>query len=366
MEDVDLGTISALISQKLSRAVEIIQIDKIGSGYHSDGFKLTAKDGGCFFLKRVKSHDLGFEFPERQITSLLVSTGMGRRSNQGPRPIGVILNNSGEAVMLPEINEGTAIYQIQEFQPNGVSYRSLLQGKRQKVKVDETDVAELAQIVDYIIKIHQIPYPSADIERRRYVYNDSLRSILTHPELIVTLLHDFTDDHPLLPANEHGQYIDLMLSLIRKWRDRQDRLVALHGDFWGANLFFRRDNSIWVIDYSRIPWGDRGIDVGVWLAQYLWLYHETGNPYFQELGERFLDMYIAKSGDQEIRQAVSLALGLMGVIRISPRFYPDLDMKIGKRFLDNILEILRNNQFIWTGQHKNYYPQTRVLISGGR
>ena len=58
-------------------------------------------------------------------------------------------------------------------------------------------------------------------------------------------------------------------------------------------------------------------------------------------------MYIEKSGDNEIRQSVSLVLGLMCIIFISPRLYPDLNMEIGKRFLNNILEILRGNQFIW-------------------
>ena len=112
-------------------------------------------------------------------------------------------------------------------------------------------------------------------------------------------------------------------------------------------LFFKKDGSISVIDYSRIPWGDPGIDVGWWLSQYLWLYHETKNEYFKKLGEEFLNMYVQKSGDKEIRQAVSLTLGLMGVIYVSPRLCPNLDIKIGKKFFENILEIMKKNQFVW-------------------
>lgn len=347
MNDIDLQKISSLISQKLGKKIEIIGIEKIGSGYHSDGFKLTAKDGHNFFLKRVKSHDLGFEIPERKVMSLLISNGMYHRSNLPPQPIGVILDNGNEAGIIPEVNEGTAIYHVQEFQPDGVSYWFSLQERKQKTKVDETDLAELEKITDYINKIHQVKHPARDIERLKSVYNDGLRNVLISPELTVMLLHDFTDSHQLLPAKEHGNYVGLMLNLIHKWKDRHDRLVALHGDFWGANLFFKKDGSIWVIDYSRIPWGDRGVDIGWWLSQYLWFYHETKNLYFKELGEKFLDVYAKKSGDKEIRQAVSLVLGLMGIIFISPRFYPDLNMEIGKRFFDNILEILRGNQFVW-------------------
>ncbi|OGZ42188.1 MAG: hypothetical protein A3C80_04380 [Candidatus Ryanbacteria bacterium RIFCSPHIGHO2_02_FULL_45_43] len=345
--NIDLQKISSLISQKLDRTVELVGIEKIGSGYHSDGFKLTAKDGHSFFLKRIKSHDLGFEIPERKVMSLLISNGMYRRSGFQPQSVGVILENKDEAGIIPEVNEETAIYHVQEFQSDSVSYWSLLQEKKRKAKVDEKDLAELEKITDYIIAIHQVKHASQDLERLKSVYNDGLRSVLTSPELTVMLLHDFSDTHQLLPAGEHGNYVGLMLNLIHKWKDRCDRLVALHGDFWGANLFFKKDGSIWVIDYSRIPWGDRGVDIGWWLSQYLWFYHETQNEYFKELGEKFLDMYVEKSGDKEIRQTVSLVLGLMGIIYISPRFYPDLNMEIGKRFFDNILEILRGHQFVW-------------------
>ncbi len=347
MHDIDLQKISALISQKLNRPVDLIAIEKVGSGYHSDGFKLTARDGQQFFLKRVKSHDLGFETPERKVMSLLVSNGMHRRSGLTPQPIGVILDNGDEAGIIPEVTEDTAIYHVQEFEPEGVSYWSQLGERKQKITVDETDLAELEKITDYITTLHTVSHPSQDPERLKSVYNDGLRNVLINPELTVMLLHDFTDDHALLPARDHGEYVGLMLNLIHKWKNRSDRLAALHGDFWGANVFFKPDGSLWVIDYSRIAWGDRGIDVGWWLSQYLWFYHETQNPYFKELGETFLEIYIAKSGDAEIRDAVALVLGLMGIIYITPRFYPNLDPIIGRRFFDVIQTILREQRFVW-------------------
>ncbi len=347
MNDINLQKISTLISQKLNRAVKIVDMEKIGSGYHSDGFKLTTKDGYNFFLKLIKSHDLGFEIPERKVMSLLISNGMHYRSNLHPKPVGVILDNGSETVIIPEINEETLIYHIQEFQTDSVSYWSLLENKKSKLKVDTIDLTELERITDYIVNIHKIKHSSTDLEQLKSVYNDGLRSVLTNPELTFTLLDDFNDIHQILPTHEHGKYVGLMLNLIYKWRNRSDRLVALHGDFWGANLFFKPDGAIWVIDYSRIPWGDPGIDVGWWLVQYLWFYHETQNEYFKELGEKFLNMYTEKSGDKEIRSAISLVFGLLGIIYISPRFYPNLSMEAGKRFFDNILEILRGNKFVW-------------------
>jgi thiamine kinase-like enzyme len=347
MNRIDLPKISSLIFQKLGKEVELLSAEKIGSGYHSDGFKLTAKNGQTYFLKRVKSHDLGFELPERKVMSLLLSNGMSRRSALQPQPIGVILSNKNETGIIPEINEETEIYQLQEFQPEGISYWSILQNNKQKKHVDAKDLSELEKITDYICHIHQVKHPAKDVEQLKSVYNDGLRSVLISPELTIMLLHDFTEEHPLLPISQHGAYVGLMLNLIHEWKNRYERLSALHGDFWGANLFFKANGEVWVIDYSRIPWGDPGVDIGWWLSQYLWSYHETKNEYFKELGEKFLEIYIKKSGDQEIRQAVSLTLGLLGIIYISPRFYPELNLVAAKSFFDNIKEILKSKQFVW-------------------
>src|SRR3989344_4457331 len=348
MNDIDLPKISSLISQKLNKTVEVVGIEKVGSGYHSDGFKLTTDDGHNFFLKKVKSHDLGFEIPERKVFSLLVSDGMYRRFDTHPKTIGIILANENEVIMLPKVDDKTTVYQIQEFEPEGKSYWSLLQDRKEKKDVDENDLVEIENITDFAVSIHKLKHPSTDQERLKSVYNDSLRSVLTNPELMLMMLHDFTDSDPILPVREHGNYIGLMLKLMHKYKDRTDRLTALHGDFSVLNVFVRKDSTIWAIDYSRVPWGDHGLDIGWFLAPYLLLYHETRNIYFKNLAEKFLDSYEAKSGDKEIRQAVSLVLGLLGIIYVWPRFYSSRDVNISRRFFNNILEILKNGQFVWT------------------
>lgn len=347
MRDIDLRKISDLISEKLKSRVEIVKCEKIGSGYHSDGFKISAKNGRSFFLKHVRSAGIGFEIPERKISSLLVSQGMGRRAGARPGSVGVILNNKNQSVVMPEIAEETKIYQVQEFETGSASYWSLLQQRKQKTKMDMRDLSELKKIVKYIVSVHRIKHPSKNTEKLNEVYNAGIRNVLAHPELTITLLHYFPKSHAILPPQKQKEYVGLMLSLVHQWKDRSERLCALHGDFWGSNLFFRENGSAWVIDYSRIPWGDPGIDVGWWLAQYLWLWHETDNDYFKELGESFLKLYAQKMKDKEIRQAASLAMGFCGVVNISPRIYPNLNIKVGKKFLKNILEILKEGKFVW-------------------
>lgn len=347
MHNIDLGKVSLALSNTLSKKVNIIKIETVGGGYHSDAFKLTNQDGKYFFLKRIKLYDIGFELPERRLMSFLLSDGMYRRAGLFPNTIGVIVDNNKELGMIPHIDDDTIIYHIQEFQEDGVSYLSLLQGRKNKVLLDEEDILELESITDLITKIHCIKHPAKDVDKLKAVYNFGLRSILINPELTIMMLHDFGADHTIFPTSMHGMYIGLMLTLMHQWKDKHHRLVALHGDFTGANLFFKKDGSVWVIDFSRIPWGDPGVDIGWWISQYLWLYHETKNEYFKKLGERFLGIYIKKTGDKEIRQAVSLVLGLMGITFISPRFYPNLDIEIGRSFFKNVIDILKKGELIW-------------------
>lgn len=347
MLDINLEQISQLISKKVGKDIVIEKIEKFKSGYHSDGFKLLAKDGCNYFLKKIKSNDLGFEFPERKLSSLLVSHSMHRRINLKPQAIGIILANKEFSEMLPDLTESTDIYHLQELSDEGIDYYSLLQQRKNKLKVDNIDIKEITKIVDLITTIHSKKHPSTDSNDLKAVYNDSLRSVLTCPELTMMLLQDFDQHHPLLPLKKQKEYIGLMLDLIHKWKDRSERLVALHGDFWGANLFFNKDGSVWVIDYSRIPWGDRGIDIGWWVSQYLWFYHATNNKYYRELAELFIKKYNNKINDKELLESMSLVLGLMGIINISPRINPNLDILIGKKFIDNIWEILRKGKFVW-------------------
>jgi len=350
MENINLERISKLLSEKIGENIVINRIELIGSGYHSDGFKLTSSDDRSFFIKRVKSNDLGFEFPERKVSSLLVSDGMGKRSGQGVKPIGVILENENQGFVMPEINDNTKIYHIQEHiedhKSGNKNYFELLIERKDKKYISDSDVKELEVITDLISKIHFDKHLPHDQERLKKIYNDSLRSIISNPELTLLILQTFPDDHPLLPRKKHKDHLGLMLEAVYRWEGRHDRLRNLHGDFWGSNLFFN-ERGVHLVDFSRIPFGDPGIDICWWVFQYLWFYYETDNKYYKDLGEKFLELYEKKSGDKEIREAIIIAAGIVGILYITPLFHPNLDMKIGERFLNNVWKILENKKFDW-------------------
>lgn len=346
-DELDLGMFSRLLSQKTGRETVIVSALQIGGGYHSEGFQLTTSDGRSFFLKYVRSHDLGFEFPERQIASLLVSNGMGMRAKNNPAPVGVVVADGDTAVMLPEITDTTKVYHLQEFAGTGTSYSALLKNNLKKQLVDDEDRARLSVVADALVKIHSVKHFSNDSARLKAIYGDGLRNILSNPELSLMVLSEFPVDYEILDLDGQKEFISLMYDNIRERMGRYDRLTALHGDFWGANIFFKEDGDIFIIDFSRIPWGDPGTDVGWFIAEHLWYYHLTGNPYFRELIETWFRIYEEKSGDKEIRKAVPLVIGWIGIVQIYPRWFPDIDVTVGKNFIGHVKEILRRKEFVW-------------------
>lgn len=347
MNDIDLDTFSKLVSDKLGKQITFSNIEKIGGGYHSDGFKLSTTDGKSYFLKYVRSHDVGFEFPERHIMSLMISNGMGQRAKNNPASIGVIIQNEYGEMMLPEITDSTKIFHLQEFGGTGTSYSNLLNQNINKKSVDKEDEKQLNVIADELIKIHSVKHPSKESDRLEAVYNDGLRNMLVSPELSIMMLSEFPADYKILDLEGQKEMISLMYENIKTCMGRFDRLTALHGDFWGANIFFKDDGNIFIIDFSRIPWGDPAIDVGWFITDYLWYYHSTGNEYFKDLTETWLRIYEEKSGDKELRKFMPLVIGWLGIVRIYPRWFPDHDIKIATRFINHVKDILRKKEFIW-------------------
>ncbi len=340
-------TLEKLLLSKLKKEVKIISIEKAGSGYHSDGFRLKLDNGQELFLKRIKSFDMGFEFPERKISSLLLSHSMSNRikSSSNPGSIGIAIHDE-DIFFLPEINEDTQIYQIQDFGGKGTSYSKLLQDKN-KEAVDEIDKSEIDSVVDYLIQIHSIKHPSEDKKQLNAVYNDFVRNVIGHPEYLLLLLHEIPKDNVVLSPKDQGEFVLLMLEMMHYLKDRPERLRAIHGDFWGANLFFRKDHSIYVVDHSRMPWGDPGFDVGFWLSQYLINYHIYKKNYYKKLGEYFMQRYLEKTQDYGIFPAVIYSLGLISVMYASPKIVPNMDNKTREAIYNHTISMLKQKRFFW-------------------
>ncbi len=341
--------LSKVLTSRIGKEVIVTDIQLVGSGYHSEGYKIITKDGNCYFVKKIKSEDLGFEFPERKVNSLLVSHGMLKRHmNSHPNSIGIAIKNQS-LKFLPEINDKTEVYHFQEYGGEGKNYLEILNSKQNKNELDSIDKEEIEQLVDFVAKIHSVKHPSQDKRKLTAVYNDWLRSVIGHPEYLLQLLHAIGEDSPALKPKDQGKYLALMLENMHYFKNKPERVVALHGDFWGANAFFRQDGTLFMIDYSRMPWGDAGFDIGFWISVYLMGYHKDKerSKYFRKLGEYFLDKYIEKTGDKEVLNTMVYSLGLVAAMYASPTWVPGIDSDVRIKYFNHVCEMLKRKEFFW-------------------
>jgi len=334
-----------LLSTALKKQVRVKEIRLIGSGYHSDGYKITTSDNKHYFIKQVKSHDLGFEFPGRKLSSLALSHSMNTRVKAFPRSIGVIAENK-ELESIPEITDDTVFYNIQEYGGDGKNYLQIIEERKTRKHMGKDDIDELKQVVDFIVKIHKIKHPSKDKKQLNAVYNDYLRNVIGHQEYTLQLLHAFPKDAPILSPKQQADYMGLLLEQMHYWKDRSDRMTALHGDFWAANAILS-GKKIYFVDYSRMPWGDPAMDIGFWTSLYVFMWHNTKNDYYKELNDKFLELYIDKTGDKEILKAISYPFGLVGIMYVHPTWVPGILPEVRKSFYEHVVAILKRKEFFW-------------------
>jgi len=112
-------------------------------------------------------------------------------------------------------------------------------------------------------------------------------------------------------------------------------------------VFFKEGGEMFVVDYSRMPWGEPGFDVGFWVSQYLLNYHKYKNDYFRKLGQLFLDKYVERTGDKEIVKTMVYSLGLISVMYSSSTWVPGIDDGVRKSFYEHITEMLKRKEFFW-------------------
>ena len=85
-----------------------------------------------------------------------------------------------------------------------------------------------------------------------------------------------------------------------------------------SNVLLDEKNAPFFIDYSRIPYGDAGIDIGWFVGYMLFSKICTENKIYLEAAQYFVDQYIAFSGDSKILDYCLMSLFWLGIIWTFP------------------------------------------------
>jgi thiamine kinase-like enzyme len=208
----------------------------------------------------------------------------------------------------------------------------------------------LRTIANTLAEVHNQPVESG-ISTANAVKR-SQREIFINPQTTIDTLANFPKDHPLFGAlTGKYAYLEKMLRTIDYWADFADSIpcVPLHGDFWSANILEESNGAIFLIDYSRIPFGDPSIDVGTFLGAHLIFdgIIKKSRVHF-EAARYFVEQYLLKRNtpDATLIQRIPMVLFWIAIIRIYPPVYGNLPEKHMHEFAAYIDMCYRNRDDI--------------------
>ncbi len=340
LNQITQNAVREVLSKKLGKNISIQTCEEVGGGYHSYGYKVTT-DNGVFFVKQNKSLAYGLETFPSKFSSYATSFMAASAAQAVPEPLALIsvTNDQASEVLFDEnSSEVVAVYSYLEL---GDDLKTLLKDINENSL--EKGKEYFDQVAHFLAELHKKPL-TIDGEKKAALYKASLKSMIGHPELSLTVLFD-ENEEGWLSLSEQSHFIAKMYEFAYSLRKRSERATYVHGDINFRNIFFPAD-KIHVIDYSRIYIGEPGIDIAWVNGSLLGRYFLTGNTLYLELLNYFLKTYIELTQDEEAMTSQILALSFSVIIQTAPSIKAGFTPETARAFYTHVLHMLEEKKWI--------------------
>lgn len=247
----------------------------------------------------------------------------------GPDGEPISLRGSGEPYLITEWRDGEL-------------YASDLRRIAAEGSAQPRDLARIDALVELLAELHGAPgsHPEA--------YVRALRDLVGSGEGVAGIADGYDRDVPGAPRAR----IEAIERACLRWRHRlhtrTDRLRRTHGDFHPFNLLFTDDASPIALDASRGGEGDPADDVAALAVNLLFFGLDHRERWGRGLGvlwHRFLERYVAATGDDGVLDVLAPFFAWRGLVIASPRWYPRLSRDDRERILGFVERVLEAPRF---------------------
>ncbi|HEX3177617.1 MAG TPA: phosphotransferase [Methylomirabilota bacterium] len=188
------------------------------------------------------------------------------------------------------------------------------------------DEARTEALARFLAEVH------ASKRNEPTLYERRIRELLGHGECVMGIIDSYPHPYSLLPPAACEALERDLVTWRWRLRGRSRRLSRVHGDFHPWNLLFRADVDFSVLDRSRGEWGEPADDIAALAVNYLFFGIRSSQARsergvaepFRSLFHRFLNVYIAASGDSDLLDALPPFLVFRLLVVAHPRWYPTL------------------------------------------
>ena len=208
-------------------------------------------------------------------------------------------------------------------------------------KEDEDRASALAA---YLAEIHAVKKADTGLYVRR------LRELVGHSECIFGLTDSYPPGNEFITSDELKDIEKKCIDWRWQLKERTKRLCMVHGDFHPWNVLFREGTDFTALDRSRGEWGEAADDVSSMTINYLFfgLLKTDGaevDTGFMRLFKLFFDVYLEKTGDYGLLEAIQPFYAFRGLVVASPIWYPNISAETRLKMFNFINNVLDTEKF---------------------
>ena len=350
---VDEARFEGYLSKLYGGSAKLLEIKKLGEGFHNAGFLVTFKVGDENRVKRLVMRVVrgdtgwGHDYLGDRASVLLLQHRLYNSAPAGTccRSIDVAgILGSGEVVSIGDTQEFFNLVE-EVTEADGKPYIDDLFAVAQRGSLTDRDRRRCLKAADYLTALHRVK------ARNDVLYRRHIRDLIGHGEMIMGVIDSYPDPQTLSwVTREELAMIEVKAV---EWRNRvkylTHRLSRIHGDFHPfGNIRFREDDALMALDLSREEFGEPADDVATLAMNYifisLWHFNDLIEP-FEELLNLFFHRYLDMTGDKEILRVIAPFYAFRGLVVIHPLYYPVMENEKRRKVLNFINNVLDADAF---------------------
>ena len=227
---------------------------------------------------------------------------------------------------------------------DGDEYAMDLDRLREGGELRKEDEDRASALAAYLADIHAVKKADAGLYVRR------LRELVGHSECIFGLTDSYPPGNEFITSDELKDIEKKCIDWRWQLKERTKRLCMVHGDFHPWNVLFREGTDFTALDRSRGEWGEAADDVSSMTLNYLFFGllktdgAEVDND-FMRLFKLFFDVYLEKTGDYELLEAIQPFYAFRGLVVASPIWYPNISAETRLKMFNFINNVLDTEKF---------------------
>jgi len=309
------------LSTVFSTDITITNIEKLGEGFHAEGFLIKAKNKEGqekrYILKTLRGQGFGHDYPADR-ANVVIRALMDY--NFLPNHIKAIdVGSVQDDDSLLSVGKPKDFFIIME-EAKGTDYWKDMDEMRDRGSLSEDDKKRIKVLANYLANIHSTKYTGNNSE---FLYKRVVRDFIGHGELTMGVIDTFPKKLDFVTNKELVEIVKKQVEWWEKIKYKHERLTVVHGDFWQGNIWFDNDKLV-VLDRSRFRYGEPADDTTALTANFItysvFAYGEFKDPY-KELLELFFMEYFKKRNDPGMFQVSPLFYTFRSLVSIHPLFY---------------------------------------------